>query len=558
MADQSMQVAWNVTGLTVYFFRKRPSDGFYFNTATPAYEAFNASNWSHYAIAATEDAGTGIYRAAVPAGDNSAELVNYYARIQAGGTPVVSPATDTPIGSGYNSWNGSADVMVGDIYQSVFTGSAPGASAGLMIAGTNSGPWTVTGGVTFTGGTSAAALTLTGGSSSGEGLHVSTTDGHGVNIVVQQNTLRRHGILVTAPTATSTRQGGDALHLVGGNALTGSAAGNGLYAIGGTASTSAGGLAGQAVYGIGGSGAASTNGAAVGVIFSGGGTNTVASAAHGLQCVGVSTGNDFEAQTTNSLQVNATAINAVSTSSVTTINANIGTTQVLTFDGNNLLKTDLEDIRGTASFGAAGYVGIDWGHVNSPTTAVVLANSVIGTATNLTNLPSIPNNWLTAAGIAASALNGKGDWITSASLPTNFASLGITAAGKVSEVVLTDTLMTYTGNTPQTGDAYARIGASGAGLTSVVLASAGLDSILAESGIAAGPGLVNDASTQLTSINIRQAIAILLSALAGKLDDPLGPNTHTFPAALPGSPARITAAVDQNSGRTSVNLQVPT
>jgi hypothetical protein len=32
------------------------------------------------------------------------------------------------------------------------------------------------------------------------------------------------------------------------------------------------------------------------------------------------------------------------------------------------------------------------------------------TATNLTNLPTIPANWLTAAGIAASALNGKGDW----------------------------------------------------------------------------------------------------------------------------------------------------
>lgn len=34
----------------------------------------------------------------------------------------------------------------------------------------------------------------------------------------------------------------------------------------------------------------------------------------------------------------------------------------------------------------------------------------ITTTTNLTNLPSIPANWLTAAGIAAGALNGKGDW----------------------------------------------------------------------------------------------------------------------------------------------------
>lgn len=34
----------------------------------------------------------------------------------------------------------------------------------------------------------------------------------------------------------------------------------------------------------------------------------------------------------------------------------------------------------------------------------------IATVTNLTNLPTIPANWLTASGIAASALNGKGDW----------------------------------------------------------------------------------------------------------------------------------------------------
>jgi hypothetical protein len=34
----------------------------------------------------------------------------------------------------------------------------------------------------------------------------------------------------------------------------------------------------------------------------------------------------------------------------------------------------------------------------------------ITTTTNLTNLPAITSNWLTAAGIAAGALNGKGDW----------------------------------------------------------------------------------------------------------------------------------------------------
>lgn len=52
-------------------------------------------------------------------------------------------------------------------------------------------------------------------------------------------------------------------------------------------------------------------------------------------------------------------------------------------------------------------------------------------------------------------------------LPANFSSLSISAAGKINEVVLVDTLTTYTGDTPQTGDAFARIGVAGAGLTAL-------------------------------------------------------------------------------------------
>ncbi len=43
------------------------------------------------------------------------------------------------------------------------------------------------------------------------------------------------------------------------------------------------------------------------------------------------------------------------------------------------------------------------------------------------------------------------------------------ATHKVAEVLLTDTLTTYTGNTLQTGDAFARIGVAGAGLTNIDL-----------------------------------------------------------------------------------------
>lgn len=66
----------------------------------------------------------------------------------------------------------------------------------------------------------------------------------------------------------------------------------------------------------------------------------------------------------------------------------------------------------------------------------------VATVTTLTNLPSIPNNWLTAAGISASALDGKGDWnigktgyTLSQAFPSNFDSLVITPGGSVDSLV---------------------------------------------------------------------------------------------------------------------------
>lgn len=53
---------------------------------------------------------------------------------------------------------------------------------------------------------------------------------------------------------------------------------------------------------------------------------------------------------------------------------------------------------------------------------------------------------------------------------TDFADTGYDpATHKVQGVVLVDTLTTYTGNTPQTGDSFARIGVNGAGLTNIDL-----------------------------------------------------------------------------------------
>src|SRR5262252_2393612 len=69
-----------------------------------------------------------------------------------------------------------------------------------------------------------------------------------------------------------------------------------------------------------------------------------------------------------------------------------------------------------ATAGAAGGVAIVGSAMTLAANQHVIVDS--GTVTNLTNLPAIPANWITAAGITAAALNGKGDWLTSGAYVT--------------------------------------------------------------------------------------------------------------------------------------------
>ena len=142
-----------------------------------------------------------------------------------------------------------------------------------------------------------------------------------------------------------------------------------------------------------------------------------------------------------------------------------------------------------------------------PAADTVANVTTVATTTNLTNLPSIPANWITAAGIAASALDGKGDWnigktgysisgtittldglnnfdpatdavanvtlcattttntdmrgtdnaFLAASAPTNFSALGINVGGDISVVTLVDTT---TANTDMRGTDNALLAAS--------------------------------------------------------------------------------------------------
>ncbi len=57
--------------------------------------------------------------------------------------------------------------------------------------------------------------------------------------------------------------------------------------------------------------------------------------------------------------------------------------------------------------------------------------------------------------------NDKAGYSLTQGFPANFSSLGISAAGKINEVVLVDTLTTYTGDVPQTGNCYPAVSSTG-------------------------------------------------------------------------------------------------
>ena len=174
----------------------------------------------------------------------------------------------------------------------------------------------------------------------------------------------------------------------------------------------------------------------------------------------------------------------------------------------------------TSASATAGYVGTDQGKIANPTSTVNLSGTTIKAVTDA---------------VTVGTNNDKTGYALTQAFPSNFAALGINASGHVSRVTLTDDVTTKTGYS---------------------LAATGLDAVLAESGLSAGAGLTNDTGTQLTSINLRQAISACLSALAGVISGAAS-NTPVFKQA--GKPAGNTriSATTTTDGRTAVNLKVP-
>lgn len=121
----------------------------------------------------------------------------------------------------------------------------------------------------------------------------------------------------------------------------------------------------------------------------------------------------------------------------------------------------------TLDISAGGEAGVDWANVGSPTTAVNLS----GTTVNLTNTVTTYTGNTPQTGDNFARIGAAGVGLTAVGL-TGTQTFNNTGTWTGNIVGTLSTLTTYTGNTPQTGDSYARIGAAGASLTSVGLGSA--------------------------------------------------------------------------------------
>jgi hypothetical protein len=151
---------------------------------------------------------------------------------------------------------------------------------------------------------------------------------------------------------------------------------------------------------------------------------------------------------------------------------------------------------------------------------------------------------LSLTGLAGKVLGGGAGTITGVGARVVDASGNNVAPASDTAAILEDT-----GDTGVVVAAGSKAGYS--------LSAAGIDAILIESGISASAILVNDTGTQLTSINARQALALVASALEGVLAGADTTTITTKPSGKPAASNRVSATVDEFGNRSALVLRVP-
>lgn len=90
-------------------------------------------------------------------------------------------------------------------------------------------------------------------------------------------------------------------------------------------------------------------------------------------------------------------------------NANAGAVGGLPeLDSNSLIDVDIKRILATASAGAAGYLGIDWAHINAPTTAQDLSGTTIKNVDNaIAHVTTVDGNVIGSVGSVVGNVGGN-------------------------------------------------------------------------------------------------------------------------------------------------------
>lgn len=138
----------------------------------------------------------------------------------------------------------------------------------------------------------------------------------------------------------------------------------------------------------------------------------------------------------------------------------------VTLDANNALNVSTKYVGGTLQTA---------GDLASMITAVddYVDTEVAAVKAKTDNLPaSFPTNFASLAitvggAVTAGTVSDKTGYSLSQAFPANFSALGINVSGHISRVTLADTITTYTGDTPQTGDSYAKVNDGTIGLAAI-------------------------------------------------------------------------------------------
>ena len=206
----------------------------------------------------------------------------------------------------------------------------------------------------------------------------------------------------------------------------------------------------------------------------------------------------------------------------------------------------------------------------TPTNITAGTLTTVGTATNLTNLPTMPTDWVTAAGLKADAVAEIADGVWDEAIAGHTTTT--TFGGKNQKVVPSETINDYKAdvsaltnvklaadqsgvtipavttvtnltNAPTAGDLTATMKSSittAASSATPALSAAGVDAILDE--------------VVVGSYTMRQLLTVMSAALAGKLSGG-GTTTLTFRGIDDASDV-IVATVDASNNRTALTINV--